>query len=479
MPLSLHLERAVRLLTPGLMVFGSAIVFFSFTLNYVWAADHPNSLLDLAYAMWVNHSPVLGPVGQFVPNSVDVFPYGKSYYSALAPGGPALSLPFTGLAFTLNGGFSVFGYPMILSELFVSICNAVAAYLVFKLSSLYFSQRTAAFVALSYAFSTIAWPFATYFFESDVSGMFDILGVYLALRMARSGEARLRPAVLCGLAFAAALTVDYLNILLVPVVLGFLVYTFKTDLTKSVPRLVGMALSSGVGVLLLALYNYAAFGNPLTTTEQAYRHASSVFGSFSYPVLTGLYLNLFSPERGLFLFCPVLIAGAVGLYMMSQRPEFAAEYGLLAACFVALLIPYSMWYDAAGGEGFGQRFLIPVIPFLLVPSGFVVESRRRGSGAFVYFLYATGAVFNGLAAMTNAIPQVADMSKFPFLNTVVPTFVSGTLETWWWRDSGHLWWLISGLILATVILLPLATGAVGRRKEAPWPPEQVPAAKPS
>jgi len=445
----------MRSLSPGLLIFLSTLTVFALSLNEVWAADHPTSLMELAYSLWANHSVVLGKVGVFVPHSVDDFPYKGNYYSALAPGAAVLALPFVGLGFMLEGKFTLFGDPMILSEVFVALCNAVAAYLVFKLASMYFTKKTSAFVAFAYAFSTIGWPFATYFFESDVSAMLDVLAVYVAIRMARSGSSRLADAVLCGAALGAALTVDYINAVLVPIVSIFLLYAFRKNLSGFAKGFAGLLITSAVGVVLLALYNQAAFGDPFLTTEQAYQHTSSLLGSFSYPILSGLYLDLFSPLRGVFVFCPILVLGLLGFYFIPKRPEMASEGLLLAACFVSILLPYSMWNDAIGGEAFGQRFLIPAIPFLLLPAGFLIEARGRGVAAIAYLLYGVGVLFNGIAGVTTTIPQAESISHFPFLTHVLPLFLSGKLDTWWWRQSGHLWWAPAILIIALALVFPL------------------------
>jgi hypothetical protein len=447
----------MRLWTPGLLIFTSTLLVFACSLNGVWAADHPTSLLQLSYALWADHSVILGKVGQFSPGTVDDFNYSGNYYSALAPGASVLSLPFVGLGFTLDGGFSLFGNAMLLSELFVALCNAIAAYLVFKLASMYFTERTSAFVAFAYAFSTVSWPFATYFFESDVSAMLDVLAVYLSIRMARSGSSGLADAVPCGAALGTALTVDYLNGILVPIVSVFLLYTFRKRLAGFAKGFVGFLAGPVVGVVLLGLYDQAAFGNPFLTTEQAYQHTSSLFGSFSNPLLSGLYLDLFSPLRGVFVYCPILILGALGFDLMLRRRETASEGLLLAACFVGFLIPYAMWYNAIGGEAFGQRFLIPVIPFLLLPSGFLIEAKKntRGVAVFAYLLYAVGVIFNGIAGVTTAIPQAEAVSHFPFLTHDLPLFLKGQLDTWWAGEAGHTWWAPAVLIIATALVLPL------------------------
>src|SRR5450759_2622130 len=104
----------MRLPTPGLLIFLSTLLVFAFSLNAVWSADHPTSLLQLTYAHWANHSVVLGKVGQFHPQSVDDFVYNGNYYSALAPGVPVLALPFAGLGFVLDGKFTLYGNAMLL-----------------------------------------------------------------------------------------------------------------------------------------------------------------------------------------------------------------------------------------------------------------------------------------------------------------------------------------------------------------------------
>jgi hypothetical protein len=458
--------RVMRFLSPGALIFLTTLAVFALSLNRVWAADHPTSLLQLSYAFWTTHSPVLVKTGSFFPGTVDDFQYPPNsgvYYSALAPGVAVLAQPFVGVGFILDGGLNEFGNAMLMSEFFVAFCNAVGAYFVFRLGSMYFTQRTAAFLAFAYAFSTITWPFATYFFESDVSAMLDIIAVFLAIRMARGGSARLADAIPCGAALGAAFTVDYINFLFVPVISAFLIYSFRGKLPGLAKGLAGLLATSAVGAVLLGLYDQVAFGNPLVTSEQVYDHTTSVFQSFSYPLLAGLYLDLFSPLRGVFLYCPVLVVGVVGCYYFWQRREMRSECVLLVACFLAIVIPYSMWYNAEGGEGFGPRFLIPAIPFLLLPAGFAIEARGRLTRAGAYLLYGVGVFFNGVAGLTTAIPQVAPISQFPFLTHVLPLFLKGGGDTWWWSEVGPYWWAPSVLIMAAALALPFVYPAAQDR----------------
>jgi hypothetical protein len=445
-----------RPISPGLIIFAFALALFTLSLNGVWAADHPISLLELSYAIWAKHSIILGRAGQFNPGSMDTFAYNGNYYSALDPGTSFLALPFVGVGFLLDGGrFTAFGHAMIASEFFVALCNAIAAYLTFKLASLYFSQRTAAFLAFAYAFATISWPFVAFFFESDVAAMLDVLAVYLAIRMARTGSSSLKMAIPCGAALGATLTVDYINAVLIPVVCVFLLYSFRRKLASFAEGLWAVIVFAAAGVVLIAQYNQEAFGDPFLTTEQAFQHTPSLLARFSYPLLDGLYIDLLSPLRGIFVYCPILMLGLVGFYcFFFERRKITSEGLLLAGCFVAVLIPYSMWFAVTGGEGFGQRFLIPVIPFLLIPAGFVIEARLRSLTIATYLFYLVGVIFNGLAAITTAIPQPGPVSSFPFFTEVLPNLFNDALDAWWWKHTGSLWWEPVVLIVLAAALAP-------------------------
>jgi hypothetical protein len=411
----------------GLLIFLSSLLVYWLSLNGVWAADHTTSFLQLDYAILFHHSFVLGKAGGFVSHTVDDFLFNGNYYSALAPGTSMLSLPFVWIGFTLEGHYTQFGNVMLFSELFVSLCNALAVYFVYRTSLLFFSVKTSVFLSFAYAFSTTSWPFATYFFQSDVSALFNLLTVFLAIRIARSAEARYREALLCGVFAGISLTVDYVNAVIVPIVFIYLVLSSKGRLRSSLCFLA----ASSLGAFMIGVYNLVNFGSLSVSTEQAYLVSPTIFSNFSSPLLIGLYLNLLSPLRGVFLYSPIAILGILGIYFVLSESKHGSrrEVILFLSCFLAIIIPYSMWYDPIGGQSFGPRFLIGVIPFLVIPAGFTVA--RLGFG-WSYFFYALGAIVNGVAALTNgALSPENNIRSFSFFTHSLPSFLKGNLDVWW------------------------------------------------
>ncbi len=158
-------------------------------LNGVWITDHTTAFVDFQYSLWMNHSFILGKVGSFVPNSVDLFQYNGNYYMANAPGIAFFTLPGAIAAFLLKGGpLNLYGNTLLFTEIPIAIANSFAAYFVFKIGNYYFRKDVSSFLAFCYAFSTISWPFATFLFASDVSALFDLMAVFLVIKIDRSNS---------------------------------------------------------------------------------------------------------------------------------------------------------------------------------------------------------------------------------------------------------------------------------------------------
>jgi Dolichyl-phosphate-mannose-protein mannosyltransferase len=452
-------------ITAGLLIFLSAFIIYGLSLNSVWATDHTTSFLQLDWAILTHHSFVVGTGSGFHPNTVDDFELNGNWYSALAPGTAILALPFVGVGFMLDGHFTVFGYAMILSEVFVALANSIAAYLVYAIGRFFFSKKTSVFLAFVYAFATISWPFATYFFQSDVAAMFDLLAVFFVMRITRSDDGKLRDAVLAGIAVAGALTTDYVNVIFIPIIMGYLLFSLRR---KGHTRRFSLAflLASLIGILLIGLYNEAIFGTVFHTTEQAYLNSSTPLGEFSYPIYEGIYLNLISPLRGLLVFSVFLLLGVFGYVDMLRLKKYRAEALFLLACFLGVFLPYSAWYDPTGGAAFGPRFLVSAIPFLILPAGLVIETGVRRMRVLAFILYAVGVVINGMAGITSALAPTQNYGMFPFLSSTLPSFLSGGIDVWWLSYVHSYWPIPAVLLIALAVVLPLISDRLLSRRDA-------------
>ena len=483
-----RLERFILgfLRSPSFLLFISTVVIYTLCLNSFWASDHPTSFLELAWAIWHNHSFALGNVNPSVncpgggPNpiqygnsvycTIDDFSYKGHYYSALAPGTAFLMLPFAVVGFTLDKTFNVYGAALVYSEFFIALSNGIATVLVYKISRLYFKATTSVFIALAYAFSTISWPFATFIFQSDPSAAFDLLAVFLILRITRGNKVRLKQLVFCGLALATALTIDYVNAILIPIFFFYLLFSIRKENIRVIAKhLIGFLFAALVGGGIIGMYNYFSFGNPFLTSEGLYL-GGGLFSSFSQPLDLGLLLNLFTPYRGLFFYSPILILGVIGFYKMLRSNVYDRDGIFLLVLFLGILFPYSKWYTLDAGLSYGPRFIIPAIPFLLIPMGFVIdEAKDRKLRIFAYALYIIGAVTNGIAALTSALAGTeTSWLRSPFLDSAYPMFVNGSFDSWLIMSSREYSWLIGSVLIGIVLIMPVISYWLLGRSEGAW-----------
>ncbi|MDA4121502.1 MAG: hypothetical protein OK404_03740 [Thaumarchaeota archaeon] len=462
----------------GFILFALTFLVYLACLNGIWATDHATSFVQLGYSIWHDHSIVLGKAGTFTPNTVDDFIFRGNYYSALAPGTSILALPFLAIAFTISGGYTVFGWVLLFSEAFVALTGALAAYFTYKIAEMFFRKSTSMLIGFSYSFASISWPLATYFFQSDVSAMLVALTALLALKAEKSPKGRGLLLGLCGLVAGVAFTVDYVDAVLVPILATFFLVGARFRAASLVRSIFPFVLGILPGFLLIGLYNYAAFGTPFISTEQVYLAKNSVFGGFSTPITAGLWLDLFSPARGLFVFVPLAILGALGLYRGVRTPDLRAAFLLFLAIFLGILIPYSMWYNPDGGLTYGPRFIVAAIPFILIQAGLVIDSAKGKGLLIVYSLFVAGAVTNGMAALTTAIPPYSGPLSSPFLATIMPAFLVGRLDAFWAPTAGQYLWVDVAFILIAGTVIPLALTHMKRRNEFQQPATEPSGAKP-
>ena len=456
-----------RFATDGVLLFLLVFVVFEISVNTVWATDHATSFLQLDYALLSNHSVVLGQPSSTPPWTVDDFHYGGQNYSALAPGTAFLALPFTAVGFALAGGYTAYGPALVWSETFVSLAGALAAFLVYKIAGLFFRRSTSILLGLAFAFSTICWPFATYFFQSDVSAMLVLAAAYFGLKAGRADGAAALPSLLCGLAAGLAFTSDYVDAAIIPIILAFLVVRKRGSARSAVGAAVALVLGALPGLAAIGAYNFAIFGTPFMTTEAAYHLGRPLLAEFSYPLLSGLSLNFFSLSRGVLVFAPITLLGILGFVDALRAREVRSEAILMLAIFLGIVIPYSAWYDPTGGLSFGPRFIVPAIPFLLLPAGFIVEQARGARTLAVYALYVAGVVINGMAAFVTVVPPYNGPSVSPFATYIVPQFAAGAFDSLWAAAIGDSWPVGALLIAGLGVALPLLWVESAKRKRPP------------
>jgi hypothetical protein len=134
----------------------------------------------------------------------------------------------------------------------------------------------------------------------------------------------------------------------------------------------GLCLPFLAGLGLYALFNFVRFADPL---ESGYPPLP-----FDWFPVEGLWFQLFSAERGLFWYNPVLLLAPVGVLLWWCRRRF--EVLLLLGWALATVLLYSSYLASPeGGHSAGQRFLVVIVPaLLLLALPVLTRLQRSGSG---------------------------------------------------------------------------------------------------
>jgi hypothetical protein len=294
---------------------------------------------------------------------------------------------------------------------------------------------TGAATAAIFGVATLAAPLAPTFFEHDAAGAFAIAGFAFAWL----GGRRPRSIALAGLCAGTAVLFQYATGL---IALALLVYCVWRHRRRALWFLAG-AVPPAVA---LGAYDWAAFGSPF---HLSYRYVANAytesqhhgFFGIGVPTLGGLKDVLFG-TRGLLYFSPVLVAAAVGLWLLWRR-GVRAEAVLAAVVVVVFLLLNAGYFLVYGGGTPGPRFFAPALPFLAL--GLPCALARWPRSTLVLALGS--AILTTVDSLSWGVRPSLDNSWFPSRNEISKTI-------WAWvvpdRNVGALFVLLCALAAVSV-----------------------------
>ncbi len=314
---------------------------------------------QLGWAQWANHP---GQAQGQITESGDV--YSKKSWLVIALIIPLLALGRFIPALGLTRAVLLLG-PLLF---------ALTATLLYRFArGLGFSRTVGTLATGAFALSTMALVYSKLAIGEAVSSF----GLLIALFALNQIWADHSPAeMLCGAGLALAVGANAAYVLLVPVfVLALIAPTWRTvSLRQTAARLARFSVPLAAVGAALAAYNYARFGSVLQTG----RHFAPGQEGFTTPLWWAVPGLTISPARGFFWYNPP------ALLAFFSWPRFHRAHRALSWMMIALVLSqlfiFGAWWEWWGGYGWGPRFLLPLVPLVILACLPLFETvARRGS----------------------------------------------------------------------------------------------------
>jgi hypothetical protein len=311
------------------------------------------------------------------------------YYSDKAIGTAVLGVPVYA-AYREIRGFEHFARKYwkpsnpfhILTVTVVALPSAILSVLLYQLGRLMGAGRAwALLLTLLYAFGTLAFPFSTVFFGHQLAAAFAFAAFFFLLRArleTSSGSPTSATSAWSLLAAGALAGMAVLGEYPVALVAAFL-FLYAATFVRPKPRLMLYVLGGLPAAALVLAYNWQTMGSPLSfayeyVSDPEFEGMKNGFFGITLPSWSS-FVEITLGPRGLLRQSVFLWLMPLGVWLMCRKPGWRRECALCVGVGLAFVVWNSSYYLPLGGATPGARFLVPSLPFVIVPLFFLAHAR--------------------------------------------------------------------------------------------------------
>jgi hypothetical protein len=201
------------------------------------------------------------------------------------------------------------------------------------------------------------------------------LSFYLLwLKRDDSGASSWKVRMAAGLFAGITLATDYMGLVIVPLLFGYLVLTRMRSASLMQALRESPAFIAGTipAVLFLLYSQWAMYGNPFLPGQfwmpQQNEYVDLGMRGFDWPAPDLFLKNLFDPGYGIYAWGPILLLGLVPAVVLRSKSLIFPlwERRFAAISFLALLVFSSANQYARLQWNSGFRYLVPIVPFVFL-----------------------------------------------------------------------------------------------------------------
>jgi hypothetical protein len=348
------------------------------------------------------------------------------------------------------------------------------------------SRGTSVAVALIYGLATLAWPYAQTFFSDPVCA-FALFGAFYGL-LSYSQTARKRYLLLATLAWGLAYLTRVVNLITLPLFAIGLLYAIFAAAPVERPDRAGIPrpttwregvnslfrdhwrplISALIPVVVVGLvslwWNWARYGD---VWDSGYVESERFNAEWWFGV-SGLIAG---PARGVIWYSPALLLAipSAKLFWRQAREVFL----FCVAISLLYVLLYGKWYMWHGGYSWGPRFLAPILPFLALLTGPILEriivegagGTLARVGVWLLVLISVAVQWLGLLIPYGLVQDYLAANFSPLFADETFTRIELSPLVLQWRylqpENFHIAWWRGGEIDWVALIFPLAAVVVG------------------
>lgn len=304
----------------------------------------------------------------------------------------AIAVPFYYAAAVL------FISPVLMVGLFVnSIIIALISLVIFLFSmEIYGSKRIAFILSLIFSVCSFIWPYNTTFYPQPLQALMLIAPAYFVYKSVHlsppficsyskqsyatgsrdsSGREALVYITVAGISLGLAVLAHPSSLIAIP---GFLIYAAISTRWQRKKRLASFLVPLAVVLLFIALINYTRFG---TLTEFGYYSQGSIDVHAGWQGLLGLWI---SPGFGMLFYFPIVTLLPLALKrLFGSKNNRGLSFLIIYIVGIFWLFVGTLSYDEptswSGAIAWGPRYMIAVLPFIVLSLGSILSRIKRAN----------------------------------------------------------------------------------------------------
>ena len=253
--------------------------------------------------------------------------------------------------------------------------SALSICALFLISKTYgYSVKTSLILVFLFSLSTTIWAYAQTSLNVVPLIFFILIGFffYRKFQETNSHFNLILTAIFFGLGF---LTRQDIILLIIPFFVFILITSFRKNpklktLVKTFLSFVIPVVSSYVITKIIAIVR---FGDIAHRPTEVVIVQFVAIGATNEPFFERIFGLLFSPGAGLFIYAPILFTCFVGFFDFYKKNKFDCILMISFAVFFVCFYGTSVYWH--GFNGWGARYLLPIVPFLILPLGASIEKR--------------------------------------------------------------------------------------------------------